>query len=105
MHLGLTISQEEADEFLAVDLHTAESTIYDTVHVHLDQNQFDALVCLIYNIGGEAFRTSTVLRLLNQEDYSGAANAFLMWNKAGGKVNAGLVNRRTAERALFLEPQ
>ena len=102
----MTITPEEADEFLAVDLHHgAEQVIYNTVHVHLDQNQFDALASLIFNIGGGAFAKSTVLKLLNQEDYLGAANAFLMWDKTGGTVNKGLANRRAAERALFLLPE
>ena len=60
------------------------------------------MVSLCYNIGPTGFKNSTVVRKLNDNDYSGASNAILMWNKAGGKVSKGLVNRRNAERELFL---
>lgn len=72
----------------------------------LSQNQFDALVCLAYNIGTNALQGSSVARLIKQNRMSAAADAFLLWNK--GKVNGvrrvikGLVNRRQAERTLFL---
>lgn len=72
----------------------------------LSQNQFDALVCLAYNIGTNALQGSSVARLIKQNRMTAAADAFLLWNK--GKVNGvrkvikGLVNRREAERALFL---
>ena len=90
VHLGMTITPEEADEFLAVDLHHAEQVIYNTVHVHLDQNQFDSLASLIFNIGGGAFAKSTVLKPLNQGRLSRRLqNAFLMWDKHhGGTVNS-----------------
>ena len=100
-----TITQEEADNLLAIDLHHAESAIYTYVKVALNQNQFDALVSLIYNIGSGAFSTSTVLRLLNANDIDGAADAFLMWDKTNGAVNQGLLNRRKAERTYFLAPE
>ena len=70
--------------------------------VPLTQNQFDALVSLTYNIGSGAFNNSTLLKL-NKGDYQGAADQFLVWNKADGKVMKGLVRRREAERALFLK--
>jgi hypothetical protein len=73
------------------------------VKVPLTQNQFDALVSLVYNIGQTAFSNSTLLKKLNAKDYQGAADQFLRWNKGGGKVMKGLVRRREAERALFLE--
>lgn len=100
-----TITQTEADNLLAVDLHHAESAIYSLVHVAVNQNQFDALVSLIYNIGAGAFGDSTVLRDLNMLDYDGAADAFLLWCKTNGQTNAGLLKRRNAERALFLTPE
>ncbi|KRJ11905.1 lysozyme [Acinetobacter nosocomialis] len=60
-------------------------------------------VSLTYNIGSGAFKNSTLLKKLNKGDYQGAADQFLVWNKAGGKVMKGLVRRREAERALFLK--
>ena len=65
------------------------------------QEQFDAMVCLTYNIGPAAFARSTVLRKHNAGDFPAAAKAFLMWNKAGGKVLRGLTRRREAEAALY----
>jgi lysozyme len=61
-------------------------------------------VSLAYNIGPGAFARSTALRRFNEGDIQGAADAMLMWNKAGGKVLRGLQRRRDAERRLFLSP-
>ena len=68
----------------------------------VNQNMFDALVSLTYNIGASGFKRSSVLKLLKQGDKENASNAFLLWNKAGGKVLRGLVRRREKERNLFL---
>lgn len=99
---GLTIPLSEAERLLTRDLKTAEGHVNGAVQVKLTQNQFDALVSFVYNVGGEAFRTSTMLRLLNAGDYVGAANQFPRWNKDNGKVVQGLINRRAKERDLFL---
>jgi len=76
------------------------------VKVALTQNQFDALVSFVYNLGVEAFRTSTLLRKLNNADYRGAAAEFKRWKNAtvNGKLTelAGLVRRRKSEEQLFL---
>lgn len=101
---GMQISQATADRLLRCGVVQFEQTINRLVRVPLNQNQFDALASLCYNIGTRAFSTSTLLRLLNQGDYAGAAQQFLSWRYAGGKVLAGLVTRRTAEKALFLRP-
>lgn len=68
----------------------------------ITQNMYDAIISLTYNIGASGFKRSSVLRLLKQGDKVNAGNAFLLWNKAGGKVLKGLVNRREKERKLFL---
>ena len=94
---------EQAKEYFAHDLKRFESSVNKLVKVPLSQNQFDALVSLTYNIGSGAFNNSTLLKKLNKGDYQGAADQFLVWNKAGGKVLKGLVRRREAERALFLK--
>ena len=92
-------------EFRAVVMQT-EAAVDDAVLVDLTQNQFDALVSLNYNIGPEAFHTSTLVRKLNRGDFSGAALEFSKWNKetVNGKrrVNNGLVRRRARELTLFL---
>ena len=68
----------------------------------ITQNMYDAIISLTYNIGVNGFKRSSVLRLLKQGDKQNAGDAFLLWNKAGGKVLKGLVNRRKKERELFL---
>ncbi len=100
---GDTCTPEEAKAYFKHDLAKFEKTVNESVTVPLNQNQFDALVSLTYNIGSGAFTNSTLLKLLNKGDYQGAAEQFLRWNKAGGKVMKGLVRRREAERALFLK--
>jgi lysozyme len=100
--MGDTCTQEQADAFLEEDLRAAELAIECMVAVPLNQNQFDALVSFVFNVGAHAFETSTLLRLLNEGDYAGAANQFLVWRKQNGVTLPGLVARRTKERALFL---
>lgn len=99
---GLTIPLSEAERLLTLDLRVAEGHVNKLVQVNLNQNQFDALVSFVYNLGGDAFRSSTLLKLLNAGDYEGAANQFQRWNKDNGKVVPGLTNRRGKERELFL---
>lgn len=105
---GLKISEQDADALLRDDLHAAEQAVARHVKVHLNQNEFDALVSLVYNIGAAAFRKSTALRRLNENDRVGAAETLTRFNKAtiGGQLTAlpGLTRRRAAERALFLTP-
>jgi lysozyme len=67
------------------------------------QHEFDAIVSLSYNVGVANVAKSTLLKKHKARDYMGAANEFLRWNRAAGKVMAGLTRRRTAERALYLK--
>jgi lysozyme len=99
---GITL--EQAMKLLANDVMVAENAIKTHVKVELNQNQFDALTSFIFNCGGGAFASSTMLKLLNQSDYVGCADQLLRWVHAGKDVNQGLVNRRKRERALFLKP-
>lgn len=99
---GITL--EEAENMLIADVADAESVVESMVTVDLSQNQFDALVSFVYNIGGDQFSRSTMLRLLNSGDYSGAAKQFKRWNKSSGKVLKALVTRRAKEEALFGAP-
>jgi GH24 family phage-related lysozyme (muramidase) len=99
---GMTINQETAERLLKTGLVSYENDIARLVKVGLNQGQFDALVSFTYNLGARSLSTSTLLRKLNAGDYTGAADEFLRWNKAGGKVLNGLIRRREAERALFL---
>ncbi|NSY17278.1 glycoside hydrolase family protein [Neorhizobium sp. AL 9.2.2] len=103
---GMKITAAECDEILARDLAAVETDVNRLVKVPISQNQFDALVSLVFNIGGTAFRKSSLLKKLNAGDVSGAGAQFLVWNKGtvnGKKVKIqGLTTRRQAERALFL---
>lgn len=103
---GLTITKEEAEERLKKRLREFEGYVLKYVRVGLTQNQFDALVSLVYNIGPTNFKDSTLLKKLNLSDYQGAADQFLVWNKGrvDGKLKVipGLSNRRAKERQLFM---
>jgi len=99
---GQVITEAQAEAFLKRDLDRFESAVEDLVNVPLNDDQFSALVSFTYNVGEGALASSTLLRLLNNRDYRGAAEQFLRWNRAGGTELAGLTRRRRAERALFL---
>lgn len=97
-----TCSEEEAIGWLKEDVGWAEDAVQELVEVFLEQHEHDALVSLVFNIGRGNFSSSTLLRKLNAGDKEGAADEFLKWRKAGGKVLKGLERRRAAERELFL---
>ncbi len=102
---GLVITADQAQTLLCKDMAWAEAAVNDNVNVPLTQNQFDALVSFVYNVGGNAFIHSNLLVKLNSKDYAGAANEIELWNKGGTplKVLMGLVRRRHVERMLFEE--
>jgi lysozyme len=101
-NLTFPITEAQAYDLLNQDAAIADKAIQQYVSVPLTQNQHDALVSLVYNIGVENFHTSTLLRLLNQGDYNGAANQFPVWNKSQHQIIDALVERRASEQALFL---
>lgn len=98
---GLSITEEFAEDLLVDDLARFERGVSELVKVPLDQDEFDALVSIAFNIGLGAFRGSTLLRKLNAKDYAGAAQEFRRWDKAKGKALPGLTKRRHAESMLF----
>lgn len=98
------ITKDEALVLLSKDVAKCEAAITKYITQPINQNQFNALASFTFNCGTGALQQSTVRRKLNQGDYQGAADALLMWNKAGGKFNRGLANRRADERKLFLTP-
>tara|TARA_Y100000758_G_scaffold286669_1_gene237563 strand:- start:347 stop:832 length:486 start_codon:yes stop_codon:yes gene_type:complete len=100
---GMTITQEEAEQMLEHELIEYEGYIDKYVTVPLTQNQFDALVVWVYNLGPTNFKNSTLLKELNAGNYTAAGTEITRWNKAGGKVLTGLVRRREAEARLFNE--
>jgi lysozyme len=98
---GLSISLEQAQDFLAQDVLSAAACVNNHVTIQLAQNEFDALVDFVFNLGVGAFTGSTLLRDLNAGNISDAAAQFDLWDHAGGAVVAGLLRRREAETAMF----
>lgn len=84
------------------DCKWVDACLDKCVKVKVSQNQFDALASFVYNVGETAFVKSTMLVLLNQGNFTGAANQFDRWVFDNGKRIPGLVNRRSAEKKLFL---
>ncbi|MEM9169606.1 MAG: lysozyme [Pseudomonadota bacterium] len=105
---GMAVTEGEAERLLRDDVAPIESLIAETVRAPLNQNEHDAVASLVFNIGEDNWRRSTVLRKLNEGDKLAAAQAFEMWTKArvNGELVAldGLVRRRAAEKSLFLMP-
>ncbi|MEO0399793.1 MAG: lysozyme [Pseudomonadota bacterium] len=105
---GQRITDAEAEQLLRQDLGPREQSVSRLTNVPLNQNEFDALVSFVYNVGSDAYRRSTARRRLNAGDRIGAAEALTWFNKAtvGGVLVpvTGLTRRRAAERALFLTP-
>ena len=98
---GDTVSQEEADKLLLHEMEEYEGYINDMVNPDLEQNQFDAMVSWVFNLGPTNLKASTLLKVLNAKDYEGVPAQIKRWNKAGGKVLQGLIRRREAESLLF----
>lgn len=98
---GQTITQAEADEQFLADAADTEKAVNKLVKVNLTQNQYNALVDFVYNVGISAFANSTLLKVLNKGDYVEAAKQFMRWVYDNGKEVEGLKNRRRRTRALF----
>ena len=96
-----TLIQEEADNLLLHEMQEYEGYINDLVKAPLEQNQFDALVSWVFNLGPANLKASTMLKFLNAGDYHLIPSQIKRWNKAGGKVLEGLIRRREAEALLF----
>jgi len=101
VYLGDTCTQEQANEWLKEEMPEYEGYINDNVEVELNQNQFDAMVCWVYNLGAGNLRSSTLLKVLNNGEYDEVPSQIKRWNKAGGRVLEGLIRRRDAEAAMF----
>jgi GH24 family phage-related lysozyme (muramidase) len=99
---GLKITQNQAEEYLVRSLEKYETAVMSLLKRPPTQNQFDAMVSFCYNVGPGNFAKSSVLTHFNAGSIIAAGNVFAKWNKAAGKVLAGLVKRRAAEAKLFL---
>lgn len=106
VHAGTPrITQRQADALLRHDLAKKYEGYVNPFARRLNQNQYDALVCFVYNLGGGILgRGYTIGRALRGGDLSTVANAILLYDHAGGRRLLGLTRRRRAERALFLRP-
>jgi lysozyme len=98
---GKIWTKEQVDSAFVNDMKVFENAVKRAVKVPLKQYQFDALVSFTYNCGAGNFGKSTLLKLVNRQDFAGAAGEFKKWNKGGGKVLAGLTRRRASEALLF----
>jgi len=101
---GQTITQEQADDFLRQDLSETEKYVNNAIKVPLNENEFSALVSLVYNIGIGNFEKSLLLRCINTHHRDDAAKQFLVWSKSKGTVVPGLLSRREKEQSLFTMP-
>lgn len=100
---GDICTKDQALKWLREDISEAEASISTLVKVPLSQNQFDALVSFVYNVGYNNLKHSTLLKRLNTASYEDAANEFTKWVYADGHVLNGLIKRREAEKAWFLK--
>ncbi|MGD0446791.1 MAG: lysozyme [Edaphobacter sp.] len=101
VHGGLTITQDQADQLLQSDVASSVACVNRAVTSAINQNQFDALVDFVFNLGCAALLSSTLLRDVNAGNFAAAAQQFLLWDHARGVVIAGLLRRRQAESDLF----
>lgn len=99
--MGQVITRQEAHELLLEDLSRFEEAVNNAL-VELTQFQFDALVSFSYNVGVGAFKRSTLLEKLNNQNYVGAADELLRWDISQGKALKGLTKRRKSERKMFM---
>jgi lysozyme len=108
VHMGMKITQEEAELRLKRDIAAFEECVSNSCTVEPSQNQFDAMVALCFNIGPgsvkhnrDGFLTSSVLRFHNEGRHNDAAIAFGKWIRGGGRILPGLMRRREAEAKLY----
>lgn len=103
---GMVINQDMANLLLKTDVMDAETAVRDLVNIELTQNQFDALVSFVFNVGRRNFERSTLLKKLNDGKILEAGEEFMKWTKArqpgGLRELPGLVKRRAEEKVLFL---
>jgi lysozyme len=96
------LTEADVDALLQQDLAHFERGVERLCPAELTQPRFDALVSFAFNVGLGALQRSSVRMRHNRGDYEGAAEAFMMWTKAAGKVMPGLVKRRKDEQTLYL---
>ena len=98
---GMKITKKRATELLIEDLKVAENAVKRHVKIPITQNQFDALVSFVFNLGEGNFRSSTLLLYLNAGKFSLVPEQIRRWTRSSGEVTEGLVRRRNSEAILF----
>ena len=96
------ITEAEAEALLVRDLESSQGWVRRLIKTALTENQYSALTSFTFNVGAGALQRSTLRMKLNREEYQGAADEFPKWRIAVGRILAGLVRRRAAEKSLFL---
>lgn len=96
------ISLAEGEKILIADCKKFAFSIYKLISAPLTTNQLSALLSFTFNLGSGALQRSTLRQKINRLEYKNAAEEFLKWIYAGGKILPGLITRRKAERDLFL---
>ena len=98
---GLVWTQQQADDALQADIQWAANVVNHLVTTQLTQDEFNAVVDFVFNVGSGNFASSTLLKDLNSGNIPDAAAQFDLWDHASGKVVAGLLRRRESETAEF----
>ena len=100
---GMKITRKEGERILGRDIAIFASGVQSLLARPLSESQFSALVSFAYNVGLENFRKSSVLRAVNAGDFAAVPRRLSLWVKCRGRVLSGLVRRRAAEAAMFIE--
>lgn len=95
------ITEDQAEDILEKDVMLAENAINKYVKIPLTQNQFDALVCFVFNVGRTNFKTSTLLKFINEQLWDKIPKQFMRWVYHDKKLIKGLENRRKIEVRLW----
>lgn len=98
------MTEIEAEKKLNIILNILRSLILDLIKIEINNNQLNALLSFVFNLGIGTFKKSSVLTKINKKDFNGAARTMLLYNRANGEVLLGLSRRRNAEKELFLKP-
>ena len=98
---GMNCTQEQADLWLKDDTQSSVDTVNRLVDIQLNQEEFDALVDFVFNLGAGSFASSSMLKYITSNKLDLAALEFQKWDHCGGKVVQGLLNRRIAEQKEF----
>ena len=100
--MPLAISEVEAEDILCLDIRKCEAVLHAKIKTPISQNEFDALISFVFNLGEGNFKSSTLLKCINKGEYLAAADQLLRWCHIGKTVSQGLLKRRFVEYCLML---